>query len=131
MSTTWLTADDLKEVYGEDDFPVDENDQTNLTVVGGAIEDAQFFIEGYLRKAGIELPANAEIIRQLNKAALVITRYYYSFNTSAMSEELIREYETMRKFLSDIATGKIVLDDGLGGVANKKGTLSNIEIFIL
>lgn len=127
----WLTITDLEEEYGVGDFPVDENNAPLYNVVEDAIEDAQFFIEGYLRRAGVELPANDTVIKQVRKCALIITRYYYSFKTEYMTEELIREYDSMKKFLSDIGSGKVIIDDGEGGVGNKNGGLTNVEIFIL
>lgn len=127
---TWLQVSDLIEEYGTMDFPLDENNQPNLDRVGSAIADGQYFVEGYLRKAGMAIPVDSEIQRQVRKAAMVMTRYYYSFSTDLMTNELIREYGETRKFLSDIATGKTVLESGTGtGVS--KGGIRNINLFII
>lgn len=128
---SWITVQDLENEYGVEDFPLDENNDPNYSRVENAISDAQLFIEGYLRKAGLNIPASAEVVANVNKATYIITRYYYSFNTILMTDELIREYDSMRMFLSDISSGKTIISDGSDESGGQSGSLKSIDLFII
>lgn len=113
MSVTpnWITKDDLLESFGERDLPIDDLGIVSDEKIDSSIEYSTLYVESYLRAVGIALPATASIQLELKECMLNITRYNYSNNEAAMTEEIRKRYEDCLAYLNKILKGSVVLSD--------------------
>lgn len=111
ITQNWITKNDLITAFGERDLPIDDQGNISDEKIDESIEYATLFIESYLRSVGIELPASASVQAELKDCMLNVTRYKYSNNEAAMTEEIRNRFQECVSYLGKILSGSIVLSD--------------------
>lgn len=107
---SYCTPQDLIERFTEREL-IQTSDRSNsgtvnMAVVNAAITDASDEIDGYLR-ARYDLPL-ADIPPAVKRVACDMARYYLF--TGVMIEIVKTRYDAARKWLSDIAAGRVSLE---------------------
>lgn len=125
----WITKNDLIVAFGERDLPIDDQGLVSEEKISESIESATLYVESYLRAVEVALPASDSIQDQLKDVMLDITRYKYSNNEAAMTEEIRNRYNDAISYLNKILKGSVQLIDGDNDPAAPKAGWSTMTIW--
>lgn len=123
INTKWLTIDDFEIIFGEDDLPIDDEGEISQERFDVSLESGINVVESYVRKIGIAMPFSDEVKSNLKYTAMDIVRFKYSNNAGESTTEKTEAYENAIKYLKDINSGKIVLEE-IGSVGGGWKTMN-------